>query len=346
MELETIIGLEIHVELATQSKIFCSCSTEFGSSPNENTCPICIGMPGTLPTLNEEAVALAIKAGKALNCEINRMNKFDRKNYFYPDLPKGYQISQFDVPLCSKGYIDITMGEKIKRINITRIHLEEDAGKLIHLEDEPISLVDYNRAGVPLIEIVTEPDLRSPQEAVAFLKALKSILQYAEISDCKMEEGSLRCDVNISMRKVGEDIFNTRVEIKNLNSFKEVLKALEAEEERQRDLHLNKEEYKIRQETRRWDAAKGKTIPMRSKEEAEDYRYFAEPDLKPILIGEEFIQKSIMNLPELPEKRKRRIIEQYGIKEMQTDILIEQKPLVDYFEEVVFHGASPIEAAK
>lgn len=345
MAFETIIGLEIHVELATKSKIFCSCSTAFGSPPNENTCPVCTGMPGTLPVLNEEVVSLAVKAGTALNCEINRINKFDRKNYFYPDLPKAYQISQFDLPICSKGHVDVALGEKTKRINITRIHLEEDAGKLIHLEDEPISLVDYNRTGVPLIEIVTEPDLRSPEEAVAFLKTLKSILQYAEISDCKMEQGSLRCDANISIREVGTEVLNTRVEIKNLNSFKEVLKALEKEEKRQRELYQYKEEYKIQQETRKWDAAKGKTIPMRSKEESHDYRYFPEPDLKPVLIEENFLKRAIENIPELPEERKRRIIEQYGVKEMQVDILIAQKELADYFEEVLSYGASPIETA-
>ncbi|MBS3994840.1 MAG: Asp-tRNA(Asn)/Glu-tRNA(Gln) amidotransferase subunit GatB, partial [Alkaliphilus sp.] len=214
MAFETVIGLEIHVELLTDSKIFCSCSTRFGANPNENTCPICIGLPGTLPVLNEKVVQLAVKAGKALNCEINLMNKFDRKNYFYPDLPKAYQISQFDLPICRNGYIDVTFGESDKRVRINRIHIEEDAGKLIHLEDEPISLVDYNRTGIPLIEIVTEPDLSSPEDAVEFLKRLKSILEYSEISDCKMEEGSLRCDANISLREVGQERLNTRVEIK------------------------------------------------------------------------------------------------------------------------------------
>lgn len=344
MAYEMIIGLEIHVELATKSKIFCSCSTAFGAPPNQNTCPVCLGMPGTLPVLNEEVVNLAIRAGKALNCKINSVNKFDRKNYFYPDLPKAYQISQFDMPLCKEGYIDIAVEEKIKRIRITRIHLEEDAGKLIHLEDEGISLVDYNRAGVPLIEIVTEPDLRSPQEAVAFLKSLKAILQYAGISDCRMEEGSLRCDVNVSMREIGTEKLNNKVEIKNLNSFKEVGKALEKEEKRQRELYQYQEGYKILQETRKWDAAKGRTVAMRSKEESHDYRYFPEPDLKPILITEEFLQKAVESLPELPEDRKRRIIKAYGIKEKQADILISQKVLADYFEEVIGCGADAVEA--
>ncbi|SET10836.1 aspartyl/glutamyl-tRNA(Asn/Gln) amidotransferase subunit B [Natronincola peptidivorans] len=345
MAFETIIGLEIHVELETKSKIFCTCSTTFGKSPNENTCPICTGMPGTLPVLNEEAVSLAVKAGKALNCTINTVNKFDRKNYFYPDLPKAYQISQFDLPICSKGYVDIDLDGKSKRINITRIHMEEDAGKLIHLEDEPISLVDYNRTGVPLIEIVTEPDLRSPEEAVVFLKALRGILKYGEVSDCRMEQGSLRCDANISIREVGSDQLNTRVEIKNLNSFKEVLKALQKEEKRQRELYQYKEEYKIQQETRKWDAAKGKTIPMRSKEESHDYRYFPEPDLKPIFIERDFIEKAVKNLPELPAERKKRIMESYSLKEKQVDILIGEKELVDYFEEVLSYGTEAVEAA-
>ena len=248
MAYETVIGLEIHVELFTESKIFCTCSTGFGAQPNENTCPICIGLPGTLPALNKKVVELAIKAGKALNCDINLLNKFDRKNYFYPDLPKAYQISQFDLPICVDGYLDLETEERNKRVRITRIHIEEDAGKLIHLDNEPVTLVDYNRTGVPLIEIVTEPDIDSPEEAVEFMKSLKSILEYAEISDCKMEQGSLRCDANISLREVGQDKLNTRVEIKNLNSFKEVLKALKKEEKRQTELYTFNEGYKIIQE--------------------------------------------------------------------------------------------------
>lgn len=345
MAFETVIGLEIHVELLTDSKIFCSCSTRFGANPNENTCPICIGLPGTLPVLNEKVVQLAVKAGKALNCEINLMNKFDRKNYFYPDLPKAYQISQFDLPICRNGYIDVTFGESDKRVRINRIHIEEDAGKLIHLEDEPISLVDYNRTGIPLIEIVTEPDLSSPEDAVEFLKRLKSILEYSEISDCKMEEGSLRCDANISLREVGQERLNTRVEIKNLNSFKEVLKALKKEEKRQLELYSYKEEFKIVQETRKWDASKGRTVSMRSKEESHDYRYFPDPDLKPVFLNNSFVEKITMEIPELPRERKKRLMETYNLKENQVDIIVDRKSLADYYEEVVALGAPLIEAA-
>ncbi len=342
---ETIIGLEIHVELNTKSKIFCSCSTNFGAKANENTCPICAGLPGTLPVLNEEVVHLAVRAGTALNCHINKMSKFDRKNYFYPDLPKAYQITQFDLPICEKGYIDIRLDGKEKRIHITRIHLEEDSGKLIHIEDEPVTLVDYNRAGIPLIEIVTEPDMRSPQEAVAFLKALKSILEYTGVSDCKMEQGSLRCDANISIRNIGEKGLNTKVEIKNMNSFKEILKALQQEEKRQQELYAFGEEDKIKQETRRWDSSKGQTIPMRSKEDSHDYRYFPEADLTYVLIKEETILKIKEKLPELPRDKKERFLNMYDLSEAETDILIGNKALANYFEEVVNFKVSPKEAA-
>ncbi len=235
---ETIIGLEIHVELKTNTKIFCNCSTEFGAEPNANTCPVCLGLPGTLPVINEEVVNMAVKAGHAINCDINQLNKFDRKNYFYPDLPKAYQISQFDMPICIDGNVDIDTENGKKRIRINRIHMEEDAGKLVHMEYEPFTLIDYNRVGVPLIEIVTEPDIRSIDEAIIFLKTLKSILEYSEVSDVKMEQGSLRCDANISLRKVGDTNYNTRVEIKNLNSFKELQRALEKEEKRQKELYV------------------------------------------------------------------------------------------------------------
>ena len=342
---ETIIGLEIHVELNTKSKIFCSCSTNFGAKANENTCPICAGLPGTLPVLNEEVVHLAVRAGTALNCHINKMSKFDRKNYFYPDLPKAYQITQFDLPICENGYIDIRLDGKEKRIHITRIHLEEDSGKLIHIEDEPVTLVDYNRAGIPLIEIVTEPDMRSPQEAVAFLKALKSILEYTGVSDCKMEQGSLRCDANISIRNIGEKGLNTKVEIKNMNSFKEILKALQQEEKRQQELYAFGEEDKIKQETRRWDSSKGQTIPMRSKEDSHDYRYFPEADLTYVLIKEETILKIKEKLPELPRDKKERFLNMYDLSEAETDILIGNKALANYFEEVVNFKVSPKEAA-
>lgn len=347
---ETIIGLEIHVELKTKSKIFCSCSTKFGEEPNANTCPICLGFPGALPVLNEEVVNLTIKAGRALNCEINMINKFDRKNYFYPDLPKAYQISQYDMPICSNGYIDIEMDEengeqKTKRIHITRIHMEEDAGKLIHLEEEPYTLIDYNRAGVPLIEIVTGPDIRSPKEAVAFLRELKAILEYAEISDCRMEEGSLRCDVNISVRKLGQEQFGTKVEIKNLNSFREIQRALEEEEKRQLDLYRLGEENKIIQETRKWDNSQRKTVPMRSKEDAEDYRYFPESDLPLVIIDEMAVKKIEASLPELPRQKRDRLIAQYELSKYEADILVGDKALADYFEEVVGFGIRPKEAA-
>ncbi|MGI6707376.1 MAG: Asp-tRNA(Asn)/Glu-tRNA(Gln) amidotransferase subunit GatB [Clostridia bacterium] len=347
---ETIIGLEIHVELKTKSKIFCSCSTRFGDEPNANTCPGCLSIPGTLPVLNEEAVMLATRAGRALHCDISMVSKFDRKNYFYPDLPKAYQISQYDLPICRNGYIDIVTdskdkGRESKRIRINRIHLEEDAGKLIHLEDEPLTLVDYNRAGVPLIEIVTEPDIRSPEEAVAFLKALKSILEYTEVSDCRMEQGSLRCDVNISVRRRSQKEFGTKVEIKNMNSFKEIQKALEKEEKRQQELYSFGEEDKIIQETRKWDSSKGKTVSMRSKEDAHDYRYFPEADLLPVVLDDNLIQKIDAELPELPGQKKARFLEQYGLSEYETDILVGNKALAHYFEEVVGLGIRPKEAA-
>ncbi|MFZ5967018.1 MAG: Asp-tRNA(Asn)/Glu-tRNA(Gln) amidotransferase subunit GatB [Bacillota bacterium] len=345
MGFETVIGLEIHVELDTKSKIFCSCSTAFGAKPNENTCPICTGMPGTLPVLNEEVVNLAMRAGMALNCEINMINKADRKNYFYPDLPKAYQISQFDMPICKNGFIEIdSVGEK-KKIGITRIHIEEDAGKLIHMEDEPYTLVDYNRTGVPLIEIVSEPDLRSVEDAVTFLKTLKAILQYAEISDCRMEQGSLRCDANISVREIGQKTFNTKVEIKNLNSFKEVGKALEKEEKRQTELYRYGEGDKIKQETRKWDAAKGRTIPMRSKEDAHDYRYFPEPDLPPVIIEDAMLTKVQETIPELPQQKRIRFLDAYGLGEKEVDILIGSKNLANYYEKVVSFGANPKDAA-
>lgn len=341
MSFETIIGLEIHAELNTKSKIFCSCSTEFGAKPNENTCPICLGIPGTLPVLNEEVVNLAIKAGTILNCEINKLNKMDRKNYFYPDLPKAYQTSQYDIPICKGGYVDIETDGVKRRVRLNRIHMEEDAGKLVHLEDEGTSLIDYNRVGVPLIEIVTEPDMRSVEEAITFLRALKAMLEYGEISDCRMEQGSLRCDANISLRRIGQDTLNTRVELKNLNSFKELQKALEKEEKRQRELYTFGEEDKIKQETRRWDSAKGKTIPMRSKEDAHDYRYFPEPDLVPIIINDTQIQEIKEALPEMPREKKKRFEELYGLSEKEIDIIIGDKALSQYYEALITYGTNP-----
>ena len=342
---ERIIGLEIHAEVATKSKIFCSCSTKFGQPANENTCPICIGMPGTLPMLNEEVVALAIKAGKALNCNINSISKFDRKNYFYPDLPKGYQITQMDMPICSNGHYDIEVDGEKRRIHINRIHIEEDAGKLIHMEKEDISLVDYNRAGVPLIEIVTEADFRSPEEVTIFLRDLRAILLYTGVSDGKMEEGSLRCDVNISLRKSGTTKLNKRVEIKNLNSFKEVYRALIAEEKRQNKLYMQGRQEEIQEETRRWDEKLEKTVLMRSKEETQDYRYFPDTDLMTVVIDEDFIEEISKNMAELPNERKNRIIEESNIKESQLDILMEDKAYIDYFEETISYGVNPEDAA-
>ncbi|GAA0177989.1 Asp-tRNA(Asn)/Glu-tRNA(Gln) amidotransferase subunit GatB [Clostridium sediminicola] len=338
MSYETIIGLEIHAELHTKTKIFCNCSTEFGAEPNANTCPICLGLPGTLPVMNEEVVNLAVKAGKAIGCEINQLNKMDRKNYFYPDLPKAYQISQFDLPICREGLVEIETEEGKKSIRINRIHMEEDAGKLVHMEYEPYTLIDYNRVGVPLIEIVTEPDLRSVEEAVAFLRTLKGILEYAGISDCKMEQGSLRCDANISMRKVGDEKLNTRVELKNINSFKELQKALEKEQKRQLELYTYGEEHKIVQETRRWDSGKGKTISMRGKEEAHDYRYFPEPDIIPIVVKDEIIENAVKSMPELPEAKKERLKKEFKISNKEVDILVADKPLVEYFEELIEYG--------
>ena len=340
MLLETVIGLEIHAELKTNTKIFCSCSTEFGAKPNENTCPICLGIPGTLPVLNEEVVNLAVKAGRAVNCEINNYNKMDRKNYFYPDLTKNYQTSQYDLPMCVNGKVTFNYEGKEVSVRINRIHIEEDAGKLVHLEDEPVSLIDYNRAGVPLVEIVTEPDLRSPGEAAAFMRELKGILEYAEISDCRMEQGSIRCDANISIRPYGSEEYGTKVEIKNINSFREVQKALEKEEKRQKELYQFGEEYKIKQETRRWDASKAKTLPMRSKEEAHDYRYFPEPDLTPIIIPQEKVDELEKSLPEMPIEKRARFVSEYGLSEKDASIIISSKTLAKFYEEVVGLGGN------
>ena len=345
MAFETVIGLEIHAELHTKSKIFCSCSTEFGAKPNANTCPICLGLPGTLPVLNEEVVNLAVKAGTALDCKINMLNKMDRKNYFYPDLPKAYQTSQFDLPMCSGGYVDLDVDGQSKRVRLNRIHIEEDAGKLVHVEDEDISYIDYNRVGVPLIEIVSEPDMRSVDEAVEFLRTLKGVLEFSDISDCRMEQGSLRCDANISIREVGSDVLNTKVELKNLNSFKELQKALEKEEKRQLELYSFGEQFKIKQETRRWDAGKGKTVSMRSKEEAHDYRYFPEPDLVPIIVRQETVDNAIATLPEMPKAKKARFMSQYGLTDKEAAIIIDDRALAKYYEAAVAEGGDPKTAA-
>ena len=328
---EIVMGLEVHAELSTKTKIFCSCPTEFGGEPNTHCCPICMAMPGTLPVLNEKVVEYAVKAGLATNCEISRNSKNDRKNYFYPDLPKAYQISQFDKPLCEHGYVEIEddNGEK-KKIRLTRIHIEEDAGKLNHSEFGAGSLVDLNRAGVPLIEIVSEPDLRTSKEVEQYLRKIKSILEYIEVSDCKMQEGSLRADVNVSVRKKGETKFGTRTEMKNMNSFRSIVRAIEYEANRQID--LIEEGGKVEQNTLRWDDVSGRTFSMRDKEDAQDYRYFPDPDLVAIRLSEEYIQNIKDNLPELPESRKTRYMEKFGLSEKDAKLITASKYLSDLFE--------------
>ena len=334
MKYETVIGLEVHVQIKTKTKIFCSCSTEFGSRPNENTCPICLGMPGVLPVLNKRFLESSMRACLATHCTIEPMNRFARKNYFYPDLPKGYQISQFELPLGTNGYININVDGTKKRIGLTRIHMEEDAGKLIHGENlgsPGKSYVDFNRTGVPLCEVVSEPDLRSSEEARAYLIELKSILEYTGVSDCNMEEGSLRCDANVSIRPVGQKEFGTRTELKNLNSFKFIQKAIEYEVDRQ--TRLLDQGDTVKQETRLYDSDRGETFPMRSKEEAHDYRYFPDPDLVPIMIGEAWVDELRKTIPELPEQKRERFIKSYGIPEYDTGVLTSSEPLADYFEQ-------------
>ena len=326
---EAVIGLEVHAELATKTKIFCSCPTEFGGNPNTHVCPVCMAMPGTLPVLNKKVVEYAVKAGLATNCEITATSKNDRKNYFYPDLPKSYQISQFDKPLCVNGNIEIETDEGQKNVRITRIHIEEDAGKLNHDDYGRNSLVDLNRAGVPLIEIVSEPDLRSSKEADTYLKKLKSILQYIEVSDCKMEEGSYRADVNVSVHKKNEP-FGTRTEMKNMSSFRSIVRAIDYEIDRQIDVLENGG--KIEQETLRWDEVSGKTFTMRSKEDAQDYRYFPEPDLGVIEISDEWKEEIRKSLPEMPEERKIRYMEELKLPEYDSNIIVSSKYLSDFFE--------------
>lgn len=334
---ETIIGLEVHVEMNTNSKIFCGCSTEFGAPPNTNVCPICLGHPGVLPVLNREALNKAMKAALALNCQIGTESKFDRKNYFYPDLPKAYQISQYDKPVGEHGCIEIEVNGETRRIGITRVHLEEDAGKSSHAADGSGTLLDYNRVGVPLIEIVSEPDIRTPEEAKAYLEKLKAIMQYCEISDCKMEEGSLRCDANISLRPWGQEQFGTKRELKNMNSFSNVKKALEYEEQAQEDLLERGEE--IKQATLRWDDVANKTLVMRSKEDAHDYRYFPEPDLVQLEIDEAWIESIRSTIPELPDERKSRYMAELGLPSYDAEVLIASKNVADYFEQAVAAGA-------
>lgn len=333
---ETVIGLEVHVELKTRSKIFCSCSTAFGAEPNTQVCPVCLGLPGTLPTLNRKVAEFGVMSGLALNCAIAPLSFHDRKNYFYPDLPKSYQISQFDIPLCSNGYLDIDTDEGKKRIGITRIHLEEDAGKLIHKDGS--TFIDCNRCGVPLIEIVSEPDMRNAAEAVAYLKKLRSILLFAGISDCKMNEGSLRCDVNLSVRKHGEPL-GVRCELKNLNSFKFIEKAIEYERVRQIEL-LEKGE-SILCETRRFDEKKGMTFSMRKKEKQSDYRFFPEPDLTPLSFTSESIEKIKAALPALPDERREYYTKEYGISEADGETLTLTPLVADYFEEAAKSTSFP-----
>ncbi|MCT8136675.1 Asp-tRNA(Asn)/Glu-tRNA(Gln) amidotransferase subunit GatB [Anaerobacillus sp. CMMVII] len=339
MNFETVIGLEVHVELKTNTKIFCGCSTEFGAPPNSQTCPICLGHPGVLPVLNKQAVEFGMKASMALNCEIASITKFDRKNYFYPDSPKAYQISQFDKPIGEHGWIDIEVNGEKKRIGITRIHLEEDAGKLTHSENGDYSLVDYNRVGTPLIEIVSEPDIRTPEEAYAYLEKLKAILQYTEVSDCRMEEGSLRCDANVSIRPVGQEEFGTKAEIKNLNSFAHVRSGLAYEEIRQAEVITAGGE--IQQETRRWDDSKKETILMRVKEGSEDYRYFPDPDLVDYHIDNEWKERVRATIPELPDARQARYMSELGLSSYDAGVLTQSKAMADFFESGLTFNAPP-----
>lgn len=330
MEYEVVIGLEVHAELSTKTKIYCGCPTEFGSAPNTHCCPVCTGMPGALPVLNEKVVEYAVRAGLATNCEIAKESKQDRKNYFYPDTPRAYQISQFDLPLCAHGHVDVVVDGKEKTIGITRIHIEDDAGKLVHDNYTGGTLVDLNRAGVPLIEIVSGPDMRSAEEAVAYVERLKGILEYIGVSDCKMQEGSLRADVNLSLRPVGQEKFGTRTETKNLNSFRAIARSIEFEIQRQKE--ILESGGKVYQETRRWDDEAGEGYAMRTKEEANDYRYFPEPDLMPIRLSDEYINNIKDTLPELPESRKKRYIEELGLPEYDAGIITSSKTLSDFFE--------------
>ena len=339
MEYEPVIGLEVHAQLLTDTKIFCGCSTKFGAAPNSHTCPVCLGMPGVLPVLNRKVVEYAMKMALATNCRINARCSFARKNYFYPDLPKGYQISQYAEPLAEHGWLDIETDGTNSRIGIIRIHMEEDAGKLIHDEYNPASYVDLNRTGVPLIEIVSAPDIRSPEEGVAYLKRLHEILVYLEICDGNMEEGSFRCDANVSLRPQGATRFGTRTELKNMNSFRNVQRALEYEIKRQQYLLDNGRE--VVQETRLWNDSQGMTNPMRGKEEAHDYRYFPEPDLVPIVVAEQWIEELRGSLPELPQQKRERFARDYGIPLYDAGVLTADRALADYFEELVRICAKP-----
>ena len=327
---ETVIGLEVHVELATKTKIFCGCSTAFGAAPNTHTCPVCTGMPGALPVLNKQVVEYAMAIGLAANCEITRMCRFDRKNYFYPDNPQNYQISQLYLPIARNGYVEIETGDTKKRVRIHEMHMEEDAGKLVHDEWDDTSLVDYNRSGVPLVEIVSEPDMRCAEEVIAYLEKLRQIIQYLGASDCKLQEGSMRADVNLSVREVGSTRFGTRTEMKNLNSFKAISRAIEGERERQ--IELLEEGKAVVQETRRWDVNKESSYAMRSKEDAQDYRYFPEPDLVPVVISEEWIEAVRSRQPELRTEKLERYKREFDIPRYDAEILTESKSMADLFE--------------
>lgn len=340
---ETVIGLEVHVELATKTKIFCSCSTEFGGAPNTHTCPVCTGMPGSLPVLNRQVVEYALAVGLAVNCEINQYCRFDRKNYFYPDNPQNYQISQLYLPICHDGFVEIETAAGKKKVGIHEIHMEEDAGKLIHDEWEDCSLVDYNRSGVPLIEIVSEPDMRSADEVIAYLEKLRLIIQYLGASDCKLQEGSMRADVNLSVREAGALEFGTRTEMKNLNSFKAIARAIEGE--RKRQIELLEDGKKVVQETRRWDDNKESSRAMRSKEDAKDYRYFPDPDLPPVTISDAWIQEIKDRQPELKTEKMARYQEEYGLSAYDADIITEAKHMADIFEATVSLCGKPKEAA-
>lgn len=340
---ETVIGLEVHVELATKTKIFCSCSTEFGGEPNTHTCPVCTGMPGSLPVLNKQVVEYALAVGLALNCQINQYCKFDRKNYFYPDNPQNYQISQLYLPICHDGFVEIETEAGKKQVRIHEIHMEEDAGKLIHDEWNDCSLVDYNRSGVPLIEIVSEPDMRSADEVIAYLEKLRTTIQYVGASDCKLQEGSMRADVNLSVREAGAKEFGTRTEMKNLNSFRAIARAIEGERERQIDLLESGEA--VVQETRRWDDGKGVSRAMRSKEDAQDYRYFPDPDLVPVEISDEWIGRVRSAQPEMREEKMARYQEELGLPAYDAQILTSSKHLADIFEKTAAICGRPKEAS-
>ncbi|MDA8240931.1 MAG: Asp-tRNA(Asn)/Glu-tRNA(Gln) amidotransferase subunit GatB [Nitrospiraceae bacterium] len=339
MKYESVIGLEVHAQMSTDTKIFCGCSTKFGAEPNSQTCEICIGMPGVLPVLNRKALEFAIRTGLAMHCRISPYSRFARKNYFYPDLPKGYQISQFEHPICEGGFVEIVVEGETKRIGITRIHMEEDAGKNIHEGNGSYSFVDLNRAGVPLMEIVSEPDIRSAKEASEYMKKLRTILRYLGVCDGNMEQGSLRCDANISIRPAGQKEYGTRAEVKNINSFRFVEKALEYEIKRQ--IRVVEEGGKVIQETRLWDSAKGITESMRSKEEAHDYRYFPEPDLVPIAAEQRWIDEIRASLPELPDVKRERFTSEYGLPKYDADLLTTEKPVAEWFEESIKAGGQP-----